>query len=184
MSSSTGSSIRDSLAASCVGALALVGVAVMAGGVHAVVSPIMLRADWSALHRPADATGTDAAALRDAPIQDKGPLISLEQAYELFVSGAVFIDSRREVEYNENHVLGAVHLESEMITSGRAGSTLDQLLSYGTDQALVIYCYGGDCDSAENTAMQLIKLGFTNIRIMHASFDEWRKAGYETEADE
>jgi rhodanese-related sulfurtransferase len=190
------------LSRAAVGALALVAVGVMIGSVHALYEPIIMRVEFpgsftntpligpagtdsSTASGDASAEPNESTLVVTSPGNSADPSIGLEAAYEYFVSGeALFIDSRRPEEFAESRIAGAVFLDSSMITSGQGGEALDTVISFGYEQLLILYCHGGDCDSSVNTAGQLMKLGFTNIRIMRASFDEWRDAGYETEDGE
>jgi rhodanese-related sulfurtransferase len=187
------SSTPDNFPKAIIGAFALVGLAVTIGSAHSLLKPVQLRANFAAPAQPAptnDATNPeDAARTSDAQTEDtqiqpapSGHLLNLGQAYALFNEGeAIFLDARRSDDYEQSHILGSMHLSTESIASGAAGPVLDELLGFGLDYPLILYCHGGDCDASENTAIRLQQMGFTNIRIMTAGFDEWVNAGYEVE---
>lgn len=198
------SSTPDNFCRAVFGAFALVGLAVCIGMGHSLMSPVTLRADWSAntptgaadptappTDREAAATpaidpGPAAGTLTEVPADaeppaSEGHLLDLEQAHAAFYDGAIFLDARPRDEYDLSRVEGAMHLSTQAISSGQAGEVLDSLIAFGYDQPLVLYCHGGDCDASENTAIRLQQMGFTNIRIMTAGFDEWVAAGFEVE---
>ncbi len=194
------SSIPDNLFQATLGAFAIVGLAVTIGAGHSLITPVRLSADWSKNtaaadqrpDQPVDDAPNDTVTSPDQPNDSVNPsntpteqadhLLNLEQAYALFEMGeAIFLDARSRAEFDESHILGAMHLSTESIADGSAGTVLDDLLGFGTDFPLILYCHGGQCDASENTAIRLQDLGFTNIRIMTAGFEEWVKAGYEVE---
>ncbi len=184
------SSTQDNFPKALIGAFALVGLAVTIGSAHSLLKPVQLRANFAAPAQPAptseNATGTPDARAEDTEAQPTpapaGHLLNLEQARALFNEGeAIFIDARPSREYEKARILGAMHLSTESIASGAAGPILDELLGFGLDYPLILYCHGGDCDASENTAIRLQQMGFTNIRIMTAGFDDWVNAGYEVE---
>jgi len=179
------SSTPDNLFRAVLGAFALVGIAVTIGAAHSLYAPVQLRLDAAKL------VSTQAPAQTDSPEQAEPDapavpaatdiFLTLEQAHERLYSGAQFLDARPRAEYDKSRIEGALYLSTETIANGTAGPVLDELIAFGYDYPLVLYCHGGDCDASENTAIRLQKLGFTNIRIMKAGFDEWEAAGFEVE---
>lgn len=158
MASSTSRTRRTDLPTAMVGALALLGAAVLVGSLHSWITPVVLRPDWSqnkspgvrtspqpghagsSATAPADAAADQAAP--DLPIseqvessdtriesaEDQGHYIDLATARQLFDEGALFIDARPRAEYDRSHVAGAVYLTSELISSGKAQETIDGLI--------------------------------------------------------
>ncbi len=184
------SSTKDNFPKALIGAFALVGIAVTIGSAHSLLKPVQLRANFTTPAQPAP-TNENATETPDAQTQNTqaqttpspaGHLLNLEQARALFNEGeAIFLDARPSREYEQSHILGAMHLSTQAIASGDAGPVLDELLGFGLDYPLILYCHGGDCDASENTAIRLQQMGFTNIRIMTAGFEDWVNAGYEVE---
>lgn len=207
MASSTSKTRRTSPSGSLVGALALLGVAVLVGSAHSWITPVVLRPDWSgnkgsslpaagqigdagsSAQSPAfdpgtpDAEHIDPAGNHDGQVEDDGHYIGLTTAKRLFDDeGALFIDARPREEYDLARVAGAVYLTSELVSSGKAQDTISELVqNYGFDYPIVIYCHGGDCDASDNVAKLLLPMGFNNLRVMKAGFDDWKSAGYEVE---
>lgn len=187
------SSTPDNLLKTVIGAFALVGLAVTLGSAHSLLKPVQLRANFATPTQPVrtdETTDTENDTENpDTPVSDTQPiptptghLLNLEQAHDLFNEGeAIFLDARRSDEYEQSHITGAMHLSTESISNGTAGPILDELLGFGLDYPLILYCHGGDCDASENTAIRLEQMGFNNIRIMQAGFDDWVSAGYEVE---
>ncbi len=90
----------------------------------------------------------------------------------------VFVDTRNENDFNQSHVKGAVYLnphEKESLFP------LAQPLM-PENARLILYCYGPECEMAEQVAAFLADLGYRKMLIMSAGFRAWEKAGYPVEA--
>lgn len=83
--------------------------------------------------------------------------ISQEEAKEMMTrdDGHVIVDVRREDEYAEGHIPGAILIPNESIGSERP----EQLSDY--DQIILIYCRSGN--RSKQAAAKLVALGYTNI---------------------
>lgn len=184
------------------GSLALLGVAVIAASAHSWLVPVTLRPDWSqnSAARTGVPTNTETTTDGSTPLAiddsltestpgataapaDDGHYIDLATAKRLFEEdGALFLDARPDSEFSAAHVAGAMHLTAEMISSGRSLDRVTELVeTYGYDHPIVIYCHGGDCDASDNVAKLLLPMGFRNLRVMKAGFEDWQSAGYEVE---
>lgn len=117
-------------------------------------------------------------ALLDAPVPDG--TLTLREARTLWEEGAYFIDSRHDYEYEAGHIPYAFFLPAQMFDtdSDRAFAIVEQIPS---DYTVVLYCVGGECDASKNTAAMLEQLGYTDLRIMGAGYDDWVAAGFEIE---
>jgi rhodanese-related sulfurtransferase len=109
----------------------------------------------------------------------KIPLIDEHAAFKFFGSeGTVFVDTRKKEDYDESRVKGAVFLgpdEKEDLFP-----TVQPLLP--EDARLILYCYGPECDMAEQVSDFLAQLGYKNMAIMSAGLKLWQKAGYPIES--
>lgn len=187
------SSTPDNLHNTIIGAFALLGLAVVAGAGHSMLRPVQLTLKplRPAQTSPVEPAMSDPESPGSAvpPVETTEPAgtehdghLNLAQARALFNQGeAVFIDARRLDEYEQTHILGAYHLSTESISDGSGRAVLDELFAFGYDYPFILYCHGGDCDASVNTAIRLQQLGYTNLTIMGAGFDEWVNAGYEVE---
>ncbi|MEM7755787.1 MAG: rhodanese-like domain-containing protein [Planctomycetota bacterium] len=103
--------------------------------------------------------------------------IELDEALAKWDEGALFLDARREDEFNVSRIAGAFFMPSRLVYESNA------LLSGFIGQPVVIYCVGGDCDASKNTMARLLDIGFDarDISIMTASYTDWAQAGYPTE---
>lgn len=136
--------------------------------------------DWGKLaHEHAEDEGADAAgdaataAAGDAgpPPTPSGGKLTLEEARALWEQGAVFLDARTREEFDAGHILLAFWLPFDQVFTAHGAEVLPMIDPSGT---VVIYCVGGDCDASEQTAIRLeAELGFTDLRIMGAGYDDW-----------
>jgi rhodanese-related sulfurtransferase len=104
------------------------------------------------------------------------PLIDEKEARGLFGdSGTVFVDTRREEDYSKSHIQGAVslpphdNLQEKFIIA-------EPFLP--KESHLILYCYGPQCEMAEEVARFLAQLGYRKMTIMNAGYRAWEKAGY------
>lgn len=83
--------------------------------------------------------------------------ISQEEAKEMMTidDGHVIVDVRREDEYAEGHIPGAILIPNESIGSERPEQLPD------SDQIILIYCRSGN--RSKQAAVKLVDLGYTNI---------------------
>jgi len=106
------------------------------------------------------------------------PLIDEKEARRFFSDAiTVFVDSRTGTDYEKSRVKGAIFL-SPYFVEERFPIVEPQLPLEGR---VILYCYGPECDMAEEVAKFLAKAGYRNMMIMSAGFKAWQKAGYPVE---
>ena len=111
----------------------------------------------------------------------KVPLINEKTAHRLFgEQGTVFVDARKKKDYDESHVQGAIFLDPD--EKEELFPSVQLLLPEGA--RIILYCYGPECDMAEQDADFLAQLGYKNMMIMTSGFRAWEKAGYPVEGKE
>jgi rhodanese-related sulfurtransferase len=108
--------------------------------------------------------------LEKPPSYDVGDsLVSLEQAYALFLKGdAIFIDTREEEEYDEGHIAGAINLPFDF---------WDDYWEYvepelDPEAEIIAYCGGFDCELSLFAARELKNLGYEKS---YTFFGGWTK---------
>lgn len=107
-------------------------------------------------------------------------MATLAQAKSLFDEGTPFIDARRRPSYEDAHIAGAIWLPATELSRG--GSAVEELQFLDPSAPLVVYCQGGDCADAKNTAALLQEyFGFRDIRILEAGLVDWAAEGYPVE---
>jgi rhodanese-related sulfurtransferase len=112
----------------------------------------------------------------------KVTLIDEKQAREFLEhSETVFVDSRKAEDYAKSHVKGSVFFGPEDMHERFV--SVEPLLPQ--EYRIVLYCYGPECEMAEQVGLFLVQLGYRTLAIMSPGFAAWEKAGYpvETEKD-
>ena len=108
----------------------------------------------------------------------KVQLIDEKQAKEFLESAdTVFVDSRKQEDYEKSRVKGSIFLGPDDVQERFA--LVEPLLPQ--ESRIVLYCYGPECDMAERVAVFLVQMGYGNLAIMSAGFAAWEKAGYPVE---
>jgi len=125
---------------------------------------------------------TSFAAAIDSLLDKSVPAgtLTLRESRTVWEAGAYFLDARHEYEFDAGHIQYASYLEASLFDTDpdRAFAVAD---SIPKDATIVVYCVGGECDASKNTAALLEQLGYTDLRIMGAGYEDWVAAGFETE---
>lgn len=105
------------------------------------------------------------------PEIDAAEAFALHQAEE-----AIFVDSRDRVDYERDHIPGAINVPMRPWAEGwpEMESQLPR------EALLVLYCYGAHCGLSTRQGKRLLALGYTNLRVLDYGWSEWTKAGYPT----
>ena len=83
------------------------------------------------------------------------------------------IDVNEADNYAFAHVPGARLIAYDAITP--------EVLPADKSGALVFYCWSPECPAAGMAAESAVKLGYTDVRCMHAGITGWQDAGLPTE---
>ncbi len=118
-------------------------------------------------------------AAKYIPLKDDPRIIALEDARKLFdEAGSVFIDARKQHDYANSHIPGALNFYAEEFGIEEEKS-ITELLPF--DTTIITYCDGGECELSRRLAERLGEIGYTKVRILVAGWDGWKKAGYPVE---
>ena len=102
----------------------------------------------------------DAAAVR---------IVSIEETQTGLERGCVLLDARTEQEYIEGHIPGAVLFDYYEL-----GRYIQKVLpAISTDQEIIIYCSGPECDDSELLARELYLLGYRNLSVFKGGYEAW-----------
>ena len=107
---------------------------------------------------------------------DGAKTVTTKEAKKLFDDGALFIDVRKDKDWNAGRVSDAVQLNIKTVLSEE---TLSAEMKKG-DPA-VVYCNGERCLRSSNAAKKAVAWGFTNIYYYRDGFPAWKSAGYPVE---
>lgn len=103
--------------------------------------------------------------------------IKLSRAYQLYNQGVKFIDSRSTDEYAEGHIKNAINIP--FYDSEKYENVLNKI---STDEIIVTYCSGKECDTSILHGDELFEKGYKRIYIFHGGWDDWLQAGYPIES--
>jgi rhodanese-related sulfurtransferase len=85
--------------------------------------------------------------------------------------GALILDARSSVFFQQGHVPGALNLSRDNFAADyrRLSPTLKGM----TDKPIIVYCSGGYCHDSKMVAGALMTLGFEDVRVFTGGWDEW-----------
>ncbi len=99
--------------------------------------------------------------------------VEMDEMDELLAAGAILIDSRNSLDFQESHLAGAISLP--FATQGEHLEDFKSQVSVA--QTLVIYCSGYGCTDSFDLGLVLIREGYTDVLVYEGGFPEWRDAG-------
>ncbi len=107
---------------------------------------------------------------------DGAKTVTTEEAKKLFDDGVLFIDVRKDKDWNAGRVADAIQLNIKTTLS-------EETMSAEMKKAdpAVVYCNGERCLRSSNAAKKAVSWGFTNIYYYRDGFPAWKNAGYPVE---
>lgn len=116
--------------------------------------------------------------------------VSANEAKKLYDGGALFVDTRKKVEFAKEHIKGA-----KSIIYREKGGNKNRLLAWddskdkfntsklGTNkqQNLIFYCNGERCWRSFKAAVVSKKEGFANVYWLRDGIPAWKQNGYPVE---
>lgn len=103
---------------------------------------------------------------------DGAATVDTAKAKELFEQKFLFLDVRRDSDWQEGHISGAIHLEMEKMYSAKA---LGDLIK--KNDPAVIYCNGPSCPRSAEASKNAVAWGFTKIYYYRDGIPAWKDAG-------
>lgn len=105
---------------------------------------------------------------------DGATTVTAEQAKKLWQEGALFIDTRKDSDWEAGRVPGAVHINVKKPEFNK----YNILGHIGLQDAVVSYCNAEKCHRASAGAKKLVGFGFTKVYYYRGGFPSWKNAGY------
>tara|TARA_R110002167_G_scaffold39839_3_gene122769 strand:+ start:782 stop:1195 length:414 start_codon:yes stop_codon:yes gene_type:complete len=102
--------------------------------------------------------------------------IDAAMAKQLFDQGTLFIDVRKNADYEAGRVPGAHHLELKKVFSDEALAKVA-----GKADAIVIYCNGHSCMRSSKASAKAVEWGYTKVHYFRDGMPAWQSAGYPVE---
>ncbi len=113
----------------------------------------------------------------ESPLQvDGATTVDAAAAKALFDSGALFVDPRRESEYEAGRIPDAVNLELKKVFSEQSLAEVAK-----KDEPVVFYCNGPKCLRAFKSSSKAVAWGYTKVNYFRGGFPAWKAAGYPVE---
>ncbi len=104
--------------------------------------------------------------------------VNAAEAKKLWESGAVFIDSRKQSDWEVGHIPEAVHLDRKNPAVYNPEAIAEAVAK---DEPVVSYCNGARCLRSSQTAADLVKMGYQKVYYFRDGFPAWSDAGYPIE---
>ncbi len=102
--------------------------------------------------------------------------VDATKAKALFDEGALFVDPRREAEYEAGRIPDAVSLELKKVFSEQS---LAEVMKKG--EQVVFYCNGPKCPRAYKSSAKAVTWGYSQVYYFRDGFPAWKAAGYPVE---
>jgi len=102
--------------------------------------------------------------------------VSAAEAKKLFDDGVMFVDVRKDSDWDAGRVPEAEHLESKKIFTESSLSGIAK-----KSDAMVIYCNGEKCMRSSKAAVKAVAWGYTDVYYFRDGYPAWIAAGYPTE---
>ncbi len=102
---------------------------------------------------------------------------TVDQVYQRLQAAEklTLIDVREESEFAKDHIPGAIHLGKGIIERD-----IEKILP-DTSQEIILYCGGGYRSAL--AALNLQRMGYTNVISMDGGFRSWRDKGFPVTKD-
>jgi len=107
---------------------------------------------------------------------DGAKSVDAAAAKALFDKGAIFIDTRKDKDWNAGRIPDAVHLD---VKKKLSEATLSKEVK--KSDAVVMYCNGSSCMRSSKGSEMAVGWGYTNIYYFRDGFPAWKAAGYPVE---
>lgn len=107
---------------------------------------------------------------------DGASTIDTAKAKQLFDAGTLFVDTRKDKDWQAGRIPDALHLNVK--TALTEAALLEEA---GKTDKIVFYCNGESCMRSSNASILAVKWGFTQVFYYRDGFPAWKTAGYPVE---
>jgi len=107
---------------------------------------------------------------------DGAKSISAAEAKALFDKGTIFVDTRKDKDWNAGRVPDAIHLD---VKKKFSEETLSKDVK--KSDAVVMYCNGESCMRSSKATKMAVGWGYSNVYYFRDGFPAWKAAGYPVE---
>lgn len=107
---------------------------------------------------------------------DGAKTVSAAEAKALFDKGVVFLDVRKNKDWEAGRIPDAIHIElKKKLNEGSMSSAIKK------DQEVVIYCNGPKCMRSSKASKMAVGWGFKKVYYFREGIPAWKAAGYPAE---
>jgi len=97
-------------------------------------------------------------------------------AKKMFDDGALFIDVRKQLDWDAGRIPDALHLDI------KSALTKDAILAEsGENDPIVLYCNGHSCMRSSKASAMAVSWGFKSVYYYRDGFPAWKNAGFPVE---
>lgn len=108
--------------------------------------------------------------------------VDAAKAHELWEQRAVFIDVRKEGQFESGRIPGAINLSYGPEIAGEQPFNATALEAHvAKNDPVVIYCNAAGCDRSSWGAALALEWGWTKVYYFREGYPSWSKAGYPVE---
>lgn len=123
---------------------------------------------------PPQASGAQSSQAQPPPAgEGPGREILVDQAFEEFQNGTLFIDARRTKHYEEGHIPGARSLSIWEADFDERFDNFRNDPGVAIEMPIVVYCMSVNCEDSHRVAERLKGAGFQNILVFRGGLPEW-----------
>ena len=102
--------------------------------------------------------------------------VDAEKDKKLFDEEVLFINVRKDKDWEAGRIPGAEHLELKKVYNEEALAELA-----GKYDKIVLYCNGGSCLRSEKASALAVKWGYKKVHYFRAGYPAWKANNYPTE---
>lgn len=107
---------------------------------------------------------------------DGAKTVSAAEAKALFDKGVVFLDVRKNKDWDAGRIPDAIHIElKKKLNEGSMSGAIKK------DQEVVIYCNGPKCMRSSKASKMAVGWGFKKVYYFRDGIPAWKAAGYPAE---
>jgi rhodanese-related sulfurtransferase len=100
--------------------------------------------------------------------------VDAAHAKKLWQDGAVFLDTRKQADWDAGHIPEAIHADRKNHAVYNQAAIEAQIPK---SSAVVSYCNGEDCLRSSETAEDLVHWGYGKVYYFRDGFPAWKSAG-------
>lgn len=103
--------------------------------------------------------------------------VTSAEAKSLFDQEVLFVDVRKDSDWDAGRIPGAVHLDNKKGVFSEASLSAE----VSKDEKLVIYCNGEKCPRSAKGSQDAVAWGFKQVYYFRDGFPAWKSAGFPVE---